>query len=196
MTTPSPRELRSGVAPLVLALGPPPVPGLTAPLSARTVEPGGADLDLVHTWMNLPHVAEFFDQAWPRDRWRRCLADQLRGTFSRPLLVFDGADPVAYVKLYRAARDLIAPHYGADPHDIGFHLAIGSPEGIGQGLGGRVFTACAEAVFAADPHCRRLVIEPDAANRPARRAAERAGAVLLCEADLPHKRAAIMALHR
>ncbi|MDA8369807.1 MAG: GNAT family N-acetyltransferase [Nocardiopsaceae bacterium] len=176
----------------VLAAGPPPVPELAAPLSARLAAPDGADLDLVHAWMNLPHVARFFDQAWSRKRWAGELAAQQAGTFSRPLLIGLHGTPVAYVELYRAARDVIAAHYDADPHDIGFHIAIGDPGGIGRGLGPRIFDACARGVFAADGRCRRILIEPDAANTAARRAAEHAGLALLDEIELPHKRAALM----
>ncbi|WP_084468924.1 GNAT family N-acetyltransferase [Nocardiopsis trehalosi] len=190
----SAREIRVG--PEVLAAGPPPVPAPAAPFSVRPAAAEGADLDRVHAWMNLPHVAAFFDQAWPRDRWAGDLAAQHAGTFSRPCLVALDGDPVAYVELYRAARDVVARHYDAHPHDVGVHIAIGDPGRVGRGLGPRLLDALARAVFAADPDCRRIVMEPDAANTAARRAAERAGLALLGEVDLPHKRAALLVRSR
>ncbi|GAA4956502.1 GNAT family N-acetyltransferase [Streptomonospora halophila] len=186
---PSPREIPVGEA--VLAAGPPPVPVLAPPYSARPAQPHGTDLDRVHAWMNLPHVAPFYDQAWSRGRWAEELAAQRAGTFSRPFVVSrDGAD-LAYVELYRAARDVVARHYDAEPHDIGFHIAIGDPGRTGRGVGKEILDAFAAAVFAADPDCRRILMEPDAANAAARRAAAKAGLAFLAEADLPHKRAAL-----
>ncbi|GAB3448510.1 GNAT family N-acetyltransferase [Streptomonospora sediminis] len=190
----SPREIAA--CDRVLAAGPPPEPRLAPPFTARTARPHGPDLDLVHEWMNLPHVARFYDQAWSRERWAAELAAQRAGTFSRPFIVgCDGTD-LAYVELYRAARDIIAPHYDAEPHDIGFHIAIGVPSATGRGTGARILDAFADAVFAADPLCRRILMEPDAANAAACRAARKAGLELLAEADLPHKRAALFARRR
>ncbi|MBV2363769.1 acetyltransferase [Streptomonospora sp. NEAU-YY374] len=186
----SPREIT--VAARVLAAGPPPEVRPAPPFAARVARDHGADLDLVHAWMNRPHVAAFYDQAWSRERWGDELAAQRAGTFARPHIVgYEGAD-VAYVELYRAARDVVARHYAAEPHDVGLHIAIGAAERTGAGLGRRVIDAVAAAVFAADPECRRVVMEPDAANTAARRAAEGAGLRLLAEVDLPHKRAALL----
>ncbi|GAA3720852.1 RimJ/RimL family protein N-acetyltransferase [Spinactinospora alkalitolerans] len=190
------RELHDGLAPEVLRAGPPPVPVLAAPFSARTADPGGSDLDLVHAWMNRPHVAEFFGQAWSRRDWAGELAGQLAGTYSRPFVVARDGTDVGYVELYRAARDVIAGHYPADAGDIGLHIAIGSPGDTGRGLGPAIVGAFARALFAVDPACRRVMLEPDAANRAARSAALRAGMRLLGEIDLPHKRAALFVLPR
>ncbi|MFD0804331.1 GNAT family N-acetyltransferase, partial [Streptomonospora algeriensis] len=175
----------------VLAAGPPPVPEAVPPYAARLARPHGADLETVHTWMNLPHVAAFYDQAWSRRRWAEELAAQRAGTFSRPFIVSrDGAD-LAYVELYRAARDVIARHYESEPHDVGFHIAIGEPGETGRGLGKQILDAFAAAVFAADPRCRRILMEPDADNSAACRAARKAGLTSLSEAERPPKRAAL-----
>ncbi|KIH96854.1 hypothetical protein LP52_22755 [Streptomonospora alba] len=186
---PSPREIPVGSD--VLAVGPPPTPTLAPPYSARQAQPHGADLDAVHTWMNLPHVAPFYDQAWSREHWAEELASQRAGTFSRPFVVSSHGVDLAYVELYRAARDVIAWHYDAEPHDIGFHIAIGDPGETGRGVGKEILDAFAAAVFAADPRCRRILMEPDADNAAARRAARKAGLGFLAEVDLPHKRAAL-----
>ncbi|MDA0567791.1 acetyltransferase [Streptomonospora sp. S1-112] len=186
----SPREIT--VAARVLAAGPPPRVRPAPPFAARPAGDHGADLDLVHAWMNRPHVAAFYDQAWSRRRWAEELAAQRAGTFSRPHIVSHEGTDVAYVELYRAARDVVAAHYAADPHDVGVHIAIGAAERTGTGLGRRVLDALATAVFAADPRCRRVVMEPDAANTAARRAAEGAGLRFVAEVDLPHKRAALL----
>src|SRR5690606_39688434 len=89
--------------------------------------------------MNRPHVADFYDQAWPRERWAEELAGQASGTFSRPLIISeDGAD-IAYIELYRAARDVVGRTYPAEPHDVGLHIAIGRRVDTGRGTGTRIF---------------------------------------------------------
>ncbi|QBI54646.1 GNAT family N-acetyltransferase [Streptomonospora litoralis] len=175
----------------VLAVGPPPEPRLAPPFAARVAQPHGADLDTVHRWMHLPHVAPFYDQAWSRQRWAEEIASQRAGTFSRPFLVSRDGTDIAYVELYRAARDVIAPHYAADRHDIGFHIAIGDADATGHGVGKQILDAFADAVFSTDPDCNRILMEPDADNAAACRAARKAGLGFLAEVDLPHKRAAL-----
>ncbi|GAA1085925.1 GNAT family N-acetyltransferase [Nocardiopsis composta] len=185
----SPREIDAG--PEALAAGPPPVPVRAAPFDVRVASAEGPDLELVHAWMNRPHVADFYDQAWPRERWAEELAGQASGTFSRPLIISeDGAD-IAYIELYRAARDVVGRTYPAEPHDVGLHIAIGRRVDTGRGTGTRIFESLTRAVFEADPLCARVLIEPDVANAAVRKAAQRAGLRFGGEVDLPHKRAAL-----
>ncbi|MFC9977667.1 GNAT family N-acetyltransferase [Spirillospora sp. NPDC127200] len=185
------REIRSGLGPAVLAAGPPPVPELAAPFSCRVARPDGADLELIHRWMNLPHVAATYDQAWTRERWAAEIEGQLAGEFTRPFIVEYEGRPIAYVELYRAARDVVAGTYPALPHDVGFHIAIGETDSVGRGVGGRIFRAFIDGVFAAEPACTRIVSEPDAGNEIARKVDTKLGLRFLGEVDLPHKRAAL-----
>lgn len=191
----SPRETRTGLSPEVIAAGPPPLPTLPSPWGLRFARADGHDLDLIHKWMNAPHVAKFWDQAWPKQRWAEELETQLAGDYSRPfILTLDGRE-MGYVELYRAARDVIAAHYPALPNDLGVHGAIGEPDLAGQGLAYRFWVHLIKAVFEVEPGCRRLVTDPDAGHRVARRldegVARKMGGRLMCEADLPHKRAAL-----
>lgn len=190
----SPREIPAG--PDALAAGPPPVPASAGPFALRIARPEGADLEALHAWMHRPHVERFFERAWSRERWAEEIAGQCSGTFSRPVLVSEDGRDIAYIELYRAARDVVGECYRAEPYDVGLHIAIGEREDTGRGVGARVFTAVAEAVFAADADCRRLLIEPDAANTAARKAAERAGLRFEGEVDLPHKKAALFFAYR
>ncbi|WP_019630458.1 GNAT family N-acetyltransferase [Actinomadura atramentaria] len=195
-TRPYSRRLEAGLAPEVLAAGPPPVPELKPPFSTRLARPEGEDLDLVHRWMNLPHVAQHYDQAWPRERWAAEIAGQLAGDYARPFIVSLDGRPIAYVELYRAARDVVSLTYPARPHDVGFHLAIGETDAVGRGIGARVFGAFIDGVLAAEPACTRLVSEPDAGNEAARRTDVKLGLRFLGEVDLPHKRAALFVYPR
>ena len=79
-----PREL-TDIPDAVRLVGPPQIPDIAAPYAARLVDPE-TDAELISKWMNLPHLAEAWEYAWPPERWRLYLKAQLAGTFSRPFL--------------------------------------------------------------------------------------------------------------
>jgi lysine N-acyltransferase len=190
------RALTEPPEPDVVAAGPPPRPLVDPPWSLAPVTPEGAEVALVQRWMSAPHVAEFWQQAWPLDEWSAAVARQNAGDHSRPWLVDLEGDHVAYVEVYRVARDILARHLAVDAHDLGVHVAIGDPDRTGHGLGPRVLRVVVEGLFAADPSCRRVLGDPDAAHTVARRAFAAAGFAPVAEVDLPHKRAALVAAMR
>jgi RimJ/RimL family protein N-acetyltransferase len=180
----------------VAAVGPPPRPMLPPPWSLTGVRAEGPELALVQRWMRAPHVVEFWRQAWSLAEWSAAVARQLDGAHSRPWLVALDGEAVAYVEVYRAARDVLARQVDVDPHDLGVHIAIGDPARTGQGLGPLVLQVVADALLAAEPACARVLGDPDTAHTVARRAFAAAGFAPVAEVDLPHKRAAIVARGR
>jgi len=188
----STREVTSGLAATVVAAGPPPAPVLSAPWSLRQVSAQGADPELVSRWMNEPHVALFWEQAWPPQRWAEAIAGQLAGDCSRPYLVSYEGTPVAYVEIYRTPRDVVGLRYPADPYDLGLHLAIGEREQTLRGLGRKLVRALADGLAVADPRCRRVLADPDERHVIARRMFAGAGFRLLGVRDLGHKHAALL----
>ncbi|GDY28843.1 GNAT family N-acetyltransferase [Gandjariella thermophila] len=172
----------------------PPLPRLPEPWSVRRA--GTADAELLSCWMNRPHVAEFWRQAWPAGEWAAELARQVAGDHSLPLLVASDAVPAAYLEVYRVARDPLAGHYPHHPHDLGVHVAIGEPSRTGRGLGRALLRAVAEGLLAADPHCQRVVAEPDVRNVPSIRAFTAAGFRPAGEITLPDKTATLLVFDR
>jgi RimJ/RimL family protein N-acetyltransferase len=191
----SARRLRRPLDASVEAVGPPPAPALEPPWRAVAVEPAGAELDRVVGWMAEPHVAEFWRQDWSQAEWSAEVARQLAGDHSRPWTVWHRGERLAYVEVYRAARDVVADHYPAAAHDLGVHIAIGERRRTGRGLGPAVLRAVVDGLFRADPRCRAVVGDPDAGHHVARRAFAAAGFAPVAEVVLPHKRAAIL-VHR
>ncbi|MGA5420256.1 GNAT family N-acetyltransferase [Streptomyces lavendulocolor] len=170
----------------------PPLPLLPAPWSARVARAEGADLDLVHGWMQSAHIDAFWHQAWSRTRWYEEIAGHLAGDAILPVLVDLDGRPLAYLEVYRVVRDRLAGHYAELPHDLGVHIAIGEEGRTGQGLGRALLRAVAEGLLAADPDCARVVAEPDVANAPSLRAFEAAGFRPAGEVVFPDKTAALM----
>ncbi|SHG13829.1 GNAT family N-acetyltransferase [Streptoalloteichus hindustanus] len=174
----------------------PPLPRLAPPWSARAARPEGGDLELVHRWMLAPHVAAFWQQAWPLPRWAAELAGQLAGVHSLPCLVSLDDDPVAYLEVYRVAMDQLAGRYPHRPHDLGVHVAVGELGRTGRGLGRALLREVAQGLLAADPACARVVAEPDVGNGPSIRAFLAAGFVAVGEVRLPDKTAVLLVYPR
>jgi lysine N-acyltransferase len=171
----------------------PPLPALTGGWRARVVDPDTRDLDLVHRWMQAPHVAAFWHQAWPRERWEEELRGQLSGRHSLPVLVSRaGGDPVIYLEVYRAARDVVAKVYPARPHDLGLHVAVGELSMTDQGLVRGLLPVLTAALFEADPRCTRVLLEPDVRNRRAIASFTAGGFAPVGEVLLPDKVALLM----
>ena len=174
-----------------------PLPELGGGWSLRPVDlDRPADVDLVHGWMHAEHVAPRWNQAWSRQRWHEELRTQLGGEHSLPSLVFDGAEPVAYVELYRVARDVLGRCYRHHPRDLGVHIAIGAPERTGRGLGSRLLRAVAVGLLDADPACRRVVAEPNVHNERSIAAFGKAGFTAEGEVGLPEKNSALVVFER
>ncbi|MFE9749703.1 GNAT family N-acetyltransferase [Saccharothrix saharensis] len=175
----------------------PPLPVLTDGWHARAVDPDTRDLDLVHRWMQAPHVVAFWHQAWPRERWAEELRRQLSGRHSLPVLVSRGDDdPVIYLEVYRAARDVVARVYPARPHDLGLHVAVGELGMTDRGLVRRLLPVLSEALFDADPRCTRVLLEPDVRNRRAIASFTAGGFAPVGEVLLPDKVALLMVCTR
>ena len=176
---------------------PPPAPDLTEPWSATPVtSEEGQTIELVARWMAAPHVARHWHQDWSIDEWGAEIDAQRAHPHSRPWIVAHEGEPVAYVEVYRPAIDLLTGSMTTDPHDLGVHLAVGDPGRVGRGVGSAVLRAVGDGLLAADPECRRVLGDPDTGHDAARGAFAKAGYRLVAEVDLPHKRAAVMALER
>ena len=189
-----PRELTS-ISDAVRAVGAPPTPVLDEPYAIRLINPD-ADAATVSQWMNRPHVAEAWAYDWSVSRWRRYLAAQLDGEYSRPFIgSFHGTD-ICYLELYRSAKDCIASRYAADPHDIGVHAAIADAEFVNRGVASTLLPRLVANLFEIEPRCRRITFDPDHSNAVARRVCEIAGAVFLGEHEMSNRRMALYVLAR
>jgi RimJ/RimL family protein N-acetyltransferase len=189
-----PRELPN-ISEAVRVVAAPPTPVVADPYFIRLADPD-ADAEMVSEWMNRPHLVETWEYDWPPERWHRYLGAQLAGEYSRPLIGSFRGEPFAYVELYRAAKDSIAPRYDADPHDIGLHAAIAEPRFVNRGIAPMMLPPLTANVFELDPQCRRIMFDPDHRNKTARNICEYAGCMFLGEHDMSNRRMALYALPR
>jgi lysine N-acyltransferase len=189
-----PRELTS-ISDAVRAVGAPPTPSLAEPYDIRLAD-ADADAELVSVWMNRPHLVQAWEYDWPPSRWRRYLRAQLDGEYSRPFIGSFRGMAFAYIELYRAAKDSIAPRYDAEPHDIGLHAAIADPKFVNRGIAPILLPRLVASVFEREPRCRRIMFDPDCRNSGARRLCEYAGCTFLGEHDMSNRRMALYTLQR
>ncbi|NNH71818.1 acetyltransferase [Nocardia uniformis] len=161
----------------------PVVPAFEYPFDLRVVDPEGVDPETITEWMHRPHLLETWEQAWPSEQRRLNCRAQLAGTYSRPcILSFDfaaidlpelGRREVAYIELYRAAKDEIGQLYHADPHDMGFHIATADLNLIGRGVMSGWVGQLGRNILAAEPECRRVMGDPDHRNTAIRKTFEK-----------------------
>ena len=146
-------------------------------------------LDLVHGWMNQPHVAEWWDLARPREDVSAYL-DAL-GHVTPWIAYWEGV-PFAYVETYPAAEDALAGYYDARPDDQGWHLLVGDPAFLGTG----VPRALGRLVVGRLREAGRVVCEPDIRNARMLAFCRRIGGRQIATLELPGKRAALIAWER
>lgn len=189
-----PRELTS-ITDEVRAVPAPPMPALAEPYSIRLVD-ADRDAEMISEWMNRPHLVEAWEYPWPPERWRRYLQAQLDGLYSRPLIGSFRGTELAYVEVYRAAKDSIAPRYAADPYDLGLHAAIADLRFVNRGFAPILLPRLVASLFDIEPRCRRIMFDPDHRNSGARRLCEFAGCAFLGEHQMSNRRMALYALPR
>ena len=159
----------------------------------RLVDPE-LDTELVHFWMNKPHVEEYWAMAWPADRIR----DYLQGHDDDPArsayVGFVDDQPVGYMEVYDPVHDVLGAHYTVQPGDVGAHVMIGEQDYLG-----RYSVALGFAVnrfLFRRPEVRRIVGEPDIRNHKFLSLLAFLGFRKEAELDLPDKRAALMVCER
>jgi len=151
---------------------------------------------MVSEWMNRPHRVEAWEYPWPPQRWQRYMQAQLDGDYSRPFIgSFRGRD-VAYIEIYRAAKDSIATRYEADPYDLGLHAAVADLALLNRGLVPLLFPKVVASLFEIEDQCRRVMFDPDHRNTAARRVCEFAQCAFLGEHDMSNRRMALYVLPR
>lgn len=168
-------------------------PALQRRLWARPIDPQH-DTDLIHAWMNRPHVVEFWQMAWPRDWIHDYLAGQVDDPARSPYLGFVDQTPVGYIEVYDPFADVLAAHAPVRPGDLGAHVLIGEEEYLGR-FSVAIGRAVARFLFAR-PSVLRLVGEPDLRNQNFLSLLAFLGFHKECEVDLPDKRAAFMVCER
>lgn len=157
-----------------------------------------ADLPMLHTWLNRPHIVAWWGGRGPS------LAEVTEDHAPRALLehnvtpyigLLDG-EPFAYVQAYVA----LGAGDGwwedeTDPGVRGIDQSIADPALLDQGLGTRLVRAIADLLFS-DPQVSKLQTDPDPRNLRAIRCYEKAGFRKVGTIDTPDGPAIYMVQER
>lgn len=122
-----------------------------------------SDVELVHGWMQEPHVAPWWELAGPPERAAAYLRTRAALAHLDCWIASEDGRPFAYVETYEAIADPLAEHYAALPGDRAFHLLVGPPELLGGGAARRLVHHLLTSLLE-QPQVTRVVCEPDVRN--------------------------------
>ncbi|EDX89973.1 GNAT family N-acetyltransferase [Alcanivorax sp. DG881] len=169
--------------------------GIQAWVSLRTLDIE-EDLHRFMRWQNSERVAAFWEQSGTLEEHRAYLESQAKEPRVLNLIGCIDDEPFAYFEAYWAKEDRIAPYYDAQDFDRGIHMLVGEDHHRGPHKVKAWLNALCHYLFLDDCRTTRIVSEPRSDNDrmiqhlQARRFAKPK------EFDFPHKRAALMVLHR
>ena len=136
-----------------------------------------ADLPLLGTWLDAPHVARW----WPREDTSAAAMNAYYGPAidgtdpSRLFLILVDGAPVGFCETYLHADNPDWDRTVALPDVAGIDYLIGVPELCGKGLGTAVIGAFCELVFVLYPQVGGIASVPQAENAASRRVLEKNG---------------------
>ncbi len=151
-----------------------------------------ADAELVHGWMQEPHIAPWWELAGPLEGVRAYLRGQLALEHLDCWIASEDGRPFAYVETYVVVGDPLARHYAALPGDRGFHLLVGPPQLLGSGAARRLLRHVLAQLLAA-PGTTRVVCEPDVRNARMLAFCRALGGAPIATLDLDGRRAELIA---
>ena len=149
------------------------------------------DLPLMHRWVNMAHVREWWDPLPTLEAVAAKYTVQILGREpTRSFIIEADARPVGYIQTYRIADyPNYARHLGAEGGSVGVDLLIGDEEYVGHGAGSEILREFLESVVFADQSVTECSIGPEIANGRAIRAYEKAGFKYWKTVQIPSERA-------
>jgi RimJ/RimL family protein N-acetyltransferase len=133
-----------------------------------------ADFELLHRWLNAPHVAKWWDGPLTlpqvREKYQRKLAKSSEQNY---IVLFEG-HPLGYVGVYRAAEVGDGWWPGEASTTVGIDQFIGHPNLVNQGLGARFLRYLTDWLLS-QPNIERVIVDPNPKNLRAIRCYRKAG---------------------
>ncbi|MDE1462822.1 GNAT family N-acetyltransferase [Spartinivicinus poritis] len=154
------------------------------------------DINCFTGWMNDPRVAEFWEQAWSREKLVEFINERQQDPHIIPLIgEFDG-DPFGYFEVYWVSEDRLAPYYDNTHYDRGIHLLVGEQVFRGPLFFKSWMRALTHYLFIDEQRTQRIVLEPRHDNQRLFRRIKDVGYRILFEFDFPHKTSALVMIER
>jgi aminoglycoside 6'-N-acetyltransferase len=135
------------------------------------------DLEMMHRWLNAPHVVKW----WGAGPTMESVVEKYRARIegsepTRPFLVLYGGVPIGYIQSYRmSSYPVYEQAVGADPDAAGVDLFIGVEEYLNRGIGTALLAEFVRSVVFSESGIESCYIGPAVGNRAAIRAYEKVG---------------------
>jgi len=128
-----------------------------------------ADLPLMQTWLDAPHMQRWWGEAEPALAELRHAIEE---PSTEPFLILIDGHPAGYIQSYDIHAEPDHPYRDQPPGSVGIDLSLGEADLLGAGHGPRIIEAFVARLFAAG--ASRIVIDPAPDNERAIRAYEKA----------------------
>lgn len=155
-------------------------------LTIRDLDPA-ADIDLLCSWLQKDRARFWGMVDKPREEIEEIYTWIQEQPHLAAYLVFLDGDPVALFQTWDPEVDELGTYYDRRPGDLGVHLFLADTPAR-KGNTETVLTFFLESVVA-KPGIRRVVVEPDATNKPSLARLDAYGFTRGPVVDLPHKQA-------
>lgn len=153
------------------------------------------DIDIIHEWMNRPHVSEFWNMAWSRERIEQYLNEKKSTEKFDSYIIFVEDEPIAYFELYHPHSDPVGITYDVQEGDLGLHVLIGE-EKYQRRYIIRLSTLMMRLIFNHHPYAIRVIGEPDVNNQQIQGVMKFVGFQFIQNVTLPDKIGALHSLNR
>ncbi len=164
---------------------------------SATLEPLDVEghLNLLHAWVTHPKAVHWMMQHATREEVRAEYTAIAAAGHHRAWLGRVDGEPAFLAETYDPVHSPLADHLALRAGDVGMHVLVAPTERPVAGFTGRVMAAVLRHCFEAEG-AERVLVEPAVENAPIHRLNARAGFRVLCEVDLPDKRARLGACTR
>ncbi|MGW0282215.1 GNAT family N-acetyltransferase [Streptomyces sp. NPDC003236] len=146
------------------------------------------DAELLHGWVTHPKSAFWMMRDARLQDVERAYMEIAADEHHHALLGLRDGEPVFLMEKYDPAHRELAGLYEALPGDVGMHFLVAPTDTPVHGFTRAVITAVMAHLFE-DPETRRVVVEPDVANKAVHALNEAVGFVPEREIQKPEKRA-------
>ncbi|MEU4873297.1 GNAT family N-acetyltransferase [Streptomyces sp. NPDC021608] len=163
------------------------IPAAVGRLSLRPLDPP-RDAELLHRWVTHPKAAYWMMRDATLVDVERAYTDIAADEHHHALLGLRDGEPAFLTEHYDPAHRELVGLYEPLPGDIGMHFLVAPTDRPVHGFTRAVITAVMAHLFA-DPAVRRVVVEPDVANKAVHVLNETVGFVPEREIRKPEKTA-------
>ncbi|MEM7180791.1 MAG: GNAT family N-acetyltransferase [Spirochaetota bacterium] len=152
------------------------------------------DLDKIHRWMNEPHVEEFWNMAWPKEKIHEYLKKSEEKPGFDTYIAYMNNEAVGMIEVYDPTQDRIKDYYEVQSGDAGLHILIGEEKFLKRFIL-RLTLFVMRFVLLLDG-TKRIVGEPDDRNKAVLGLMKYVGFRFIKKIELPEKRAELLVLDK